>query len=108
MRKRKSGVVKKFLKSTSMVIGSCTMIVSQRKFRNVKETVEKAMKCGSKDIGFAKYECLGYEGEPRPIFVGFTCKSRFCNKCGKKYTDDWSNKQLIFDVPHRHMVFTIP
>ncbi|MFD1639753.1 transposase, partial [Evansella tamaricis] len=33
-----------------------------------------------------------------------------CHRCGKKYTDDWSDKQeeMIFDVPHRHMVFTIP
>ena len=45
-----------------------------------------------------------------PVFVCFTCKSRFCHKCGKKYTDDWSDKQqeMIFNVPHRHMVFTIP
>lgn len=77
---------------------------------DIKETVEKAIKCGSKDIGFAKYECLGCDGKPKPVFVGFTCKSRFCHKCGKKYTDDWSDKQeqMIFDVPHRHMVFTIP
>jgi hypothetical protein len=35
-------------------------------------------------------------------------KSRFCHKCGKKYTDDWSDKkqEMVFDVPHRHMVFT--
>ncbi|WP_396426806.1 transposase zinc-binding domain-containing protein [Lederbergia sp. NSJ-179] len=50
------------------------------------------------------------EGNPDPVFVCFTCKSRFCHKCGKKYTDDWSDKQqeMIFNVPYRHMVFTIP
>ncbi|MFA9559817.1 transposase zinc-binding domain-containing protein [Evansella sp. AB-rgal1] len=39
-----------------------------------------------------------------------TFKSGFCHKCAKKYTDDWSDKQklMIFDVPHHHMVFTIP
>lgn len=77
---------------------------------DIKETVEKAIKCGTRDIGYAKYECLGCEGDPMPIFVCFTCKSRFCHGCGKKYTDDWSEKQedMIFDVPHRHMVFTVP
>lgn len=77
---------------------------------DIKETVEKTIGCGSTDIGYARYECLGCEGNPVPKFVCFTCKSRFCHRCGKKYTDDWSDKQqeLIFDVPHRHMVFTIP
>ncbi|UTR14298.1 transposase [Salipaludibacillus sp. LMS25] len=77
---------------------------------DIYETVDKAMKCGSRDLGFAKYECLGCQGETKPVFIGFTCKSRFCHKCGKKYTDEWSDKQeeMIFDVPHRHMVFTIP
>lgn len=68
------------------------------------------MRCGTGDLGFARYECLGCEGEPSPKFVYFTCKSRLCHRCGKKYTDDWSDKQqeMIFDVTHCHMVFTIP
>ena len=111
MRKRKSGVVKQILKDHFDGYWKLHHARFPKEIQNdIKETVDKAMKCGSKDIGFAKYECLGCEGESRPIFVGFTCKSRFCHKCGKKYTDDWSNKQeeMIFDVPHRHMVFTIP
>ncbi|MFD1038220.1 transposase [Virgibacillus byunsanensis] len=76
---------------------------------DIKETVEKTMSCGSRDIGYARYECFGCENSI-PKFVCFTCKSRFCHRCGKKYTDDWADKQqeMIFDVPHRHMVFTIP
>ncbi|WP_158634049.1 IS91 family transposase [Radiobacillus deserti] len=37
-------------------------------------------------------------------------ESRLCHRCGKKYIDDWSDKQqeMIFNVTHRHMVFTIP
>ena len=77
---------------------------------DIEETVQKAIRCGSRDLGHIRYECLGCPGYTRPVFVFFSCKSRFCNKCGKKYTDDWSDKQqeLIFNVPHRHMVFTIP
>lgn len=37
---------------------------------------------------------------PDPVFVCFTCKSRFCHKCGKNYTGDWSDKQqeMIFNI----------
>ncbi|MBU3199817.1 transposase zinc-binding domain-containing protein [Clostridium estertheticum] len=46
----------------------------------------------------------------RGIKIGFTCKSRFCSKCGKKYISEWVKKQVnkILDVLHRHCVFTIP
>lgn len=78
--------------------------------QDIIETVQKSLRCGTKDMGHIRYECLGCPGDSKPVFVYFSCKSRFCNKCGKKYTDDWSDKQqeLVFDVPHRHMVFTIP
>lgn len=79
--------------------------------KSIEETVQKAMKCGSRDLGFALYECKGCkEGEPEPIYVCFTCKSRFCHGCGKKYTDEWTEKQVerILNVPHRHTVFTVP
>ncbi|MCY9670534.1 transposase [Paenibacillus alginolyticus] len=79
--------------------------------KSIEETVQKAMKCGSRDLGFALYECKGCkEGEPEPVYVCFTCKSRFCHGCGKKYTDEWTEKQVerILNVPHRHTVFTVP
>jgi hypothetical protein len=77
----------------------------------IQEAVQKAIRCGTKDMGYARYECKGCpEGEPEPVFVCFTCKSRFCHGCGKKYTDDWAEKQQerILNVPHRHVVFTVP
>lgn len=78
--------------------------------KDIKETVEKAIRCGTKDLGYAKYECVGCSGKPDPVFVCFTCKSRFCHGCGKKYTDEWTEKQVecILNVSHRHLVFTIP
>ncbi|WP_161974881.1 IS91 family transposase [Bacillus timonensis] len=111
MMKRDSGVIKQILKEHFdgyWKMFSNTYPVSYRD--DIKEAVEKAIRCGTADLGYAKYECLGCEYNSKPVFVCFTCKSRFCHKCGKKYTDDWSEKQqeLIFDVPHRHMVFTIP
>jgi len=78
--------------------------------KDIEETIQKTIRCGSKSLGYIRYECLGCPSDSKPVFIYFSCKSRFCNKCGKKYTDDWSDKQqeLVFNVSHRHMVFTIP
>lgn len=111
MGTQNSGVIKKILKDHFYGYWQMHSGLFPESYReDIKETVEKAIKCGSRDLGYARYECLGCEGGSNPVFVGFTCKSRFCHKCGKKYTDDWSDKQqeMIFNVPHRHMVFTIP
>jgi plasmid rolling circle replication initiator protein Rep len=107
----KSGIIKKILKDHFDGFWKMNSDTYPSSYRDdIKETVQKAIRCGTRDLGYARYECLGCEGGPKPIFVCFTCKSRFCHKCGKKYTDDWSEKQqeMIFNIPHRHMVFTIP
>lgn len=111
MKSRGKGVIKQILKDHFSGFWEMNERLFPEEYReHIKETVEKTIKCGTKDIGYARYECLGCEGNPAPKFVCFTCKSRFCHGCGKKYTDDWAEKQqaMIFDVPHRHMVFTIP
>jgi hypothetical protein len=63
--------------------------------------------CGDTKKGFVSYICLLCF---TILKIGFTCKSRFCSKCGKKYASQWVEKQAakLFDVPHRHCVFTIP
>ncbi|WP_180955744.1 IS91 family transposase [Bacillus sp. V33-4] len=111
MSKQKSGLIKRILKDHFDGFWKLNAYRFPKSYQaDIKETVEKAMRCGTTDLGYSRYECLGCEGTPKPVFVCFTCKSRFCHKCGKKYTDDWSDSQQekIFDVPHRHMVFTIP
>lgn len=69
--------------------------------------VIKMIQCGTGLIGFVIYKCLKCLEE---LKIGFTCKSRFCNKCGQKYIKEWVEKQVnrILDVPHRHCVFTVP
>lgn len=109
--KGNSGVIKRILKDHFDGFWRMHSTLFPASYReDIKETVLKTISCGSADLGYARYECLGCEGNSKPVIVCFTCKSRFCNKCGKKYTDDWSDKQqeLILNVPHRHMVFTIP
>ncbi len=43
-------------------------------------------------------------------WVPFTCKSRFCPSCGNLYNMQRANAlaERMFDVPHRHIVFTLP
>ena len=111
MGTRGTGVIKEILKDHFKVFWEFHHKRFPEAYRDdIEETVKKTIKCGTADMGYARYECLGCEGNPLPRFVYFTCKSRLCHSCGKKYTDDWSDKQqeMTFDVPHRHMVFTIP
>ncbi|TDX42889.1 IS91 family transposase [Orenia marismortui] len=74
---------------------------------NVIEEVEKFLKCGEYENGYTLYKCPDCNEKH---IVAFSCKSRFCPRCGKKYIDEWVNKQVdnILDTSHRHMVFTIP
>ena len=73
-----------------------------------REAVSKVLGCGDPKNGYAEYWCLECNGAERKI-VPFTCKSRFCSSCGKKYTDKWVEKisNEMVDVPHRHVVLTI-
>jgi hypothetical protein len=76
---------------------------------SVIEAVDKMLRCGTKEMGYAIYMCTSCREHPEKI-VFFTCKSRFCTSCGKAYVDDWVEKMStqILDVSHRHLVFTIP
>lgn len=75
---------------------------------SVIEAVEKMLRCGDPRNGFAKYIC--FECGQHEKVIGFSCKSRFCNRCGKVYIENWVDKQVdrIIDISHRHMVFTVP
>lgn len=74
----------------------------------VVENVKKVMSCGDKSIlGYNTYVCPECR---KKVFVAHTCKSRFCNKCGKVKNDEWVEKAQtrLFNIPHKHLVFTIP
>ena len=76
---------------------------------SVVESVEKALACGDKDkMGYHLYECPNGCGEKK--YVAHTCKSRFCNSCGKVLTDKWINNTCssFLNVPHHHVVFNPP
>ena len=70
------------------------------------EEVEKMLKCSNGAYGYSTYKCKDCQ---KTFTVPFTCKSRLCTHCGKKYADQWAGELSLrmFDVTHRHMVFTI-
>ena len=79
-----------------------------KEMRNdIYKEVKKMQGCGNEKDGFRAYICK-LCGEIKKI--GLTCKSKLCNKCGRKRLEEWSRKQArnLLKVPHRHCVFTIP
>lgn len=66
--------------------------IPQDMVESVTESVEKMLRCGDPRYGFVKYMCL--ECGKHHKTVGFSCKSRFCNRCGKVYIENWVNKQV--------------
>ncbi len=82
-------------------------LVPSKNIDNILNTIEKMKPCKDKKLAFSQYICPNcYQSHK----IAFSCKSRFCNSCGKVYADKWIEKQkdLMLDVKHRHMVFTIP
>jgi hypothetical protein len=74
-----------------------------------QETVNRYLDCGIFACGFARVRCseCGHD-----CFVAFSCKVRcMCPSCHKKREliwAEWAGHELLEDVPHRQVVFTIP
>lgn len=81
--------------------------VPQQMRQHIDDAVIKALKCSDVQYGFAEYKCEKCGDSTK---VPFTCKSKFCNRCGRLYTMKWAEKQRenMLRVVHRHSVFTIP
>lgn len=72
----------------------------------VKRDVSRMMLCKTKALGGSVFKCPNC-GEEK--FVYHTCKSRFCNSCGIKYSKQraLSIESKLLNCSHRHLVFTI-
>jgi hypothetical protein len=75
---------------------------------NVVAEVAKVLSCKDINIlGYSTYVCkdCGHSHN-----VAHTCKSRFCNSCGKRMTDNWIIKaqESFLNVPYHHVVFSPP
>ncbi len=69
--------------------------------------VEKMLVCQSDANGYFVYYCPRCKENK---IVHFGCNSRVCTHCGKRFADQWAKSVAVklFDVTHRHCVFTIP
>ena len=75
--------------------------------KTILEEVDKVINCQNPDKGFALYVCPTCHAQKRVLF---TCKSRFCNCCGAKYSKEraLAMESVMLKCSHRHVVFTIP
>lgn len=74
---------------------------------NADKEIQKVIDCHNKDLGCTAYECPECH---EIVFIGNTCKSRFCSSCGYKYKMERVEKitEKAYKCKHRHIVFTIP
>ncbi len=75
----------------------------------VARVVYRYLDCGLLEQGFARLKC---EGCGQSAIVAFSCKQRcVCPSCHQKRELLWAEgagEELLEDVPHRQVVFTIP
>jgi len=75
----------------------------------IKEVVERYLDCGNPRCGFARIRCPDCHAEH---LLMFSCRTRgFCPSCHSKRLEEWGEwmrEELLMDVPHRQVVFTIP
>jgi hypothetical protein len=73
---------------------------------NVVKEVEKFRGCGNLKNGFKLLVC---EGCHDLRLVPYRCKGRFCTTCSCGETEEWARmlEEEVFQVNHRHVVFTI-
>lgn len=75
----------------------------------VIDTIDKMLDCRNPQrLGYHKYQCPDHPDQF--IILPNTCKSPFCNSCGKKLTDKFVAKvEANFPkTPFHHICFTIP
>jgi hypothetical protein len=74
----------------------------------VERVLREFLRCGLLEHGFARLWC----GEcRRSVLIAFSCRGRsFCPSCEKKRQllwAEWLCKDVLAEVPHRHVVLTI-
>ena len=77
----------------------------------VKEVVEKYLDCANPKNGFARVKCTNKKCRAE-FLLTFSCKTRgFCPSCHARRLEEWGEwvrEEVLLDVGHRQVVFTIP
>ena len=70
-------------------------------------SLRRMLQCDSGGCGGTTYACRSC-GEW--LFIPFYCHSRVCSRCGKLYAAQWGKAltERILEVPHRHIIWTLP
>jgi hypothetical protein len=71
--------------------------------------VKSVLTCSDPRFGFRQYMCLSCGDESK--VVAFSCKSKFCLRCGRVNGEKFSNSikdRLHPDIAYRHLTLTIP
>ncbi len=71
------------------------------------KAVSAMRSCRTEALGVDHYVC---EDCGELSYAYHSCKNRFCPTCSWKDTLDWADrmKEQMLDIPHRHIVFTVP
>ncbi len=71
------------------------------------KAVNAIRNCRTAVLGVEQYVCVEC-GEMKEIY--HNCKNRFCPTCSWRDTIEWAEKMKskLLNVPHRHVVFTLP
>ena len=103
--KKKTGLIAQIIED-----GWNKMPVDEKNFilkysKNADIEIKKVIDCHNKNLGCSVYECPECH---ECVFIGHTCKSRFCTSCGYKYKLDRVNNILntAYNCKHRQVVFT--
>lgn len=84
-----------------------TFDFSLKHYRHIRKTLNRFLLCRDFKENYVMFSCpCCTHFTYRPI----TCKSRICPTCGKKYSEELTNRFLkkIINKRHRHILFTLP
>ncbi len=74
---------------------------------HIDNIVSKSLACRTEKLGCHIAPCKYCD---RLKIIRHSCKTRFCSSCGSVYNDRWLSKilNIIWNLPHHHLTFTIP
>ena len=84
-----------------------TFDFSLKHYKHIRKTLNRFLLCRDFKENYVMFSCpCCSHFTYRPV----TCKSRICPTCGKKYSEELTNRFLkkVINKPHRHILFTLP
>jgi len=72
-----------------------------------RKAIQAITQCRTPDMGVSYFSC---QSNHKPIEQYHSCRNRSCYLCSPKSKHDWVEKQKdrLLNVPHFHVIFTLP